>query len=123
MHARPTVPVPPPVQVLLQSGADPTLTDHSGLSALDYSRRKLMRLQAKPRRKPKKSLSLDENNQLQLSAEEQAELDKRRGELAGDARESIRNYWQARLRAARRVFNDPEQVEQIVSLLEAATSG
>ncbi len=111
------------VRALLQSGADPTLTDHSGLSALDYSRRKLMRLQAKPRRKPKKSPSLDENNQLQLSAEEQAELDNRRGELAGDAREFMRNYWQTRLRAARRVFNDPEQVEQIVSLLEAATSG
>jgi hypothetical protein len=29
-------------------------------------------------------------------------------------------WWKERLRAARRVFNDPEQVEQIVALLEAA---
>ena len=29
-------------------------------------------------------------------------------------------WWQERLRAARRVFNDPEQVEKIVAMLEAA---
>jgi hypothetical protein len=33
----------------------------------------------------------------------------------------LRDYrWQERLRAARRVFNDPEQVERIVALLESA---
>jgi hypothetical protein len=32
----------------------------------------------------------------------------------------MRMWWQERLRAARRVFNDPDQVEQIVELLEAA---
>jgi hypothetical protein len=29
-------------------------------------------------------------------------------------------WWQDRLRAARRVFNDSEQVEKIVDMLEAA---
>src|SRR5687768_6437969 len=55
------------VQALLRSGGDPAITDHAGLSALDYARRKLMRIQARPPRKPRKSPSLDENNQLKLS--------------------------------------------------------
>jgi hypothetical protein len=29
-------------------------------------------------------------------------------------------YWKERLRAARRVFNDPDQVERIVEILETA---
>ena len=109
------------VRALLKAGADPSLTDLHGLSALDYARRKLARLQAKPRRKPRKSPSLDENNQLKLNAMERRELDRVRSRLsADDQREFIRLWWQERLRAARRVFNDPDQVEQIVSLLEAA---
>ena len=108
------------VRALLEAGADPSLADESGLTALDYARRKLARLQAKPRRRPRKSPSLDENNQLRLSPEEQEEFDKMRRELGEDAREFLRGWWEARLRAARRVFNDPEQVEQIVEMLEAA---
>jgi hypothetical protein len=106
------------VRVLLQSGADASLTDNSGLSALDHARHKWARLQAKPRRKPRKSPSLDENDQLRLSADEQADLDRMREELPGADRSFFRVWWQERLRAARRVFNDPDQVEQIVSLLE-----
>jgi len=107
---------------LLDRGADPGRTDESGLTALDYARRKLARLQARPARRPRKSPSLDENGQLRLSPDEQAQLDDMRRELGGgdDAREYLRLYWRERLRAARRVFNDPEQVEQIVALLEAA---
>jgi hypothetical protein len=108
------------VRALLDHGADPGLTDESGLTALDHARRKLARLQARPRRRPRKSPSLDENNQLRLSAEEQVELDELRRELSGDDREYLRMWWQERLRAARRVFNDPDQVEQIVAILEAA---
>ena len=62
------------VRALLKGGADPALTDASGLTALDYARRKLAKLQARPRR-IRKSPNLDENNQLQLNEEEQAELD------------------------------------------------
>jgi hypothetical protein len=107
------------VRALLDGGADPTLMDESGLTALDYARRKLAKLQAKPRRH-RKSPSLDENNQLQLSPGEQEELDRMRREHPDLDPEFFRTYWQERLRAARRVFNDPDQVEQIVELLEAA---
>jgi hypothetical protein len=110
------------VRALLAGGADPNLTDIAGLTALDYARRKLARLRAKPRRRHK-SPSLDENNQLQLPEWEQEELDRMRREQPDLGPEFFRTYWQERLRAARRQFNDPEQVEQIVALLEAATSG
>jgi hypothetical protein len=110
------------VRALLDRGADPGLTDEAGLTALDYARRKLARLQARPRRRPIKSPSLDENDQLQLDADEQAELDELRRELGDgdDARDYLRMWWQERLRAARRTFNDPDQVEKIVAMLEAA---
>jgi hypothetical protein len=110
------------VRALLAAGADPALMDNTGLTALDYARRKLARLQAKGMRKPPKSPSLDENNQLRLDPDEQAELDEMRKEVGDgeEAREFLRIWWQERLRAARRVFNDPDQVEQIVALLEAA---
>jgi hypothetical protein len=103
------------VQALLKAGADPSLIDHAGLTALDYARRKLARLQAKPR-KHRKSPNLDENNQLRLPAGEQKELDKMRRE--GCDPEFLKMYWQERLKAARRVFNDPAEVERIVELLE-----
>jgi hypothetical protein len=106
------------VRALLKSGADASSMDESGLTALDYARRKLARLQAKPRQR-RKSPSLDENNQLRLSPEEQAELDKLRQKLGGDS-DFFRMYWQERLRAARRTFNDPAEVEKIVEMLEAA---
>src|SRR5712691_5405564 len=51
------------VRALLDRGADATLMDQAGLTALDYARRKLARLQAKPPRPPRKSPSLDENGQ------------------------------------------------------------
>jgi len=108
------------VRALLQRGADPGLTDEAGLTALDYARRKLARLQNRPARRRRKSPSLDENDQLRLSAAEQADLDQMRRELPGADRDFLQIWWQERLRAARRVFNDPEQVEQIVTLLEAA---
>jgi ankyrin repeat protein len=109
------------VRALLKSGADPHLTDATGLTALDYARRKLARLQARPARKRRKSPSLDENNQLRLSPREQAEMDEMRSKLGNDAADFLRIWWQERLRAARRVFNDPVEVETIVALLETAS--
>ena len=106
------------VQALLAAGADANAMDQTGLTALEYARRKLAKLQAHPHRR-RKSPSLDENNQLQLPPDEQAELDKMREEMSpDDARDFFRTYWKERLRAARRVFNDPEQVERIVEILE-----
>jgi hypothetical protein len=108
------------VQALLRSGADPQLTDDAGLSALDYARRKLSRLQEKPMRPTRKSSSLDENEQLALSPKEQAEIDAMRVELGPEGGEFIRIYGRERVRAARRVFNDPREVEAIVEIREKA---
>jgi hypothetical protein len=108
------------VRALLKFGADPAATDVAGLTALDYARRKLLRIQNQRRRPPEKSPSLDENNQLILDPEEQAELDEMRAEFPDDAKEIAEMYWRERLRAARRTFNDPEQIELIVEILEAA---
>jgi hypothetical protein len=106
------------VQALLKAGADPTITDESGFCALDYARRKLVRVQSERMRPPSRSPNLDENNQLRLPADEQAELDQMRERLGPDAREYLQIWWKERLRAARRVFNDPVQIEKIVELLE-----
>lgn len=109
------------VETLLKAGADPGLMDEAGLTPLDYARRKLLHLQARPGRK-RKPPSLDENDQLRLGPEEQAELAKMRDELgADDCRDFFRTYWQERRRAARRVFNDPVEVEKIIDLLMAAS--
>jgi hypothetical protein len=111
------------VRLLLEHGANPSLIDESGLTALDYARRRLARLQARPRRSHRKSPSLDENDQLCLTPNEQDELDQMRHKLAGIDVNYLRMWWQERLRAARRVFNDPHQVERIVEMLEAAGRG
>lgn len=107
------------MRALLERGADANSTCESGLTAPDYACRKLARLQARPTRR-RKSPSLDENDQLRLGAAEQDELDQMRRDLAGVGQDFLRIWWQERLRAARRVFNDPNQVEQIVAMLEAA---
>jgi len=119
-NVRDSCPSAETVKALLDRGADPNQTDEAGLTALDYARRKLAKLQAKPRKR-RKSPSLDENNQLRLSPDEQEELDRMRRELPDPDPEFFRIWWKERLRAARRVFNDPEQVEKIVEILEAAT--
>jgi hypothetical protein len=108
------------VKALLKAGADATHIDESGLCALDYARRKLSKLESNPRDKTP-SPSLDENGQLQLNEDEQREVDAMRKEVGND-REFMRIWWQERLRAARRVFNDPIQLRKIVELLEATTT-
>jgi hypothetical protein len=118
-NVRSSCPSAATVKALLRHGADPAASDEAGLTALDYARRKLAAINSRPRRPPRKSPSLDENGQLQLGAEEQAELDKMREELGEDAKDFVRVYWRERLRAARRVFNDPEEIGAIVELLES----
>lgn len=108
------------VLALLKCGADAKRSDGTGLTALDYARRKLMRLQARPPRPRRKSDSLDENDQLRLGPSEQAALNEMRSELPAGDRDFLHIWWKERMRAAQRVFNDPEQVEKIVEILEAA---
>ena len=118
-NARGFCPSAATVRALLDSGADPSLMDEAGLTALDYARRKLARLQARPARRRRESPSLDENDQLRLGPEELAMLDEIRERTSND-REYMRMWWQERLRVARRVFNDPAEVEKIVGMLEEA---
>src|SRR5437868_11807867 len=47
-NVRGSCPSAPTVRALLERGADPSMTDETGLSALDYARRKLARLQPRP---------------------------------------------------------------------------
>jgi len=105
------------VEALLRAGADPSLTDVRGRSALSIARSKLMKTIDKPRKKPEPSPSLDENGQLRLPEWEQAEIDEM-CRKTGDP-EIVRIYWQERLKAAKRVYNDSEQIERIVEILEA----
>jgi hypothetical protein len=59
---------------------------------------------------------------LKLPPDEQKELDELRAQIGSgpDAADYLRMWWKERLRAARRMFNDPQQVERIVEILEAA---
>jgi len=118
LNVRSSCPSVATVRALLEHGGDPSAVDKTGLTALDYARRKLARRQLRaPRRRPL-SPSLDENRQLQLSPDEQARLDRLRRQFSD--REFVHIWWKERLRAARRVFNDPDPVERIVALLETA---
>jgi hypothetical protein len=120
-NIRGSVPSAATVAALLKGGADPEHMDEAGLTALDYARRKLGLLLSKRRRPPRKSPSLDENDQLQMGPDEQAKLDRMRAELGPeDYRDFFQMYWKERLRAAKRKFNDPGEVERIVELLETA---
>ena len=108
------------VTALLKAGADVTHIDHKGLTALDYARRKLARINLRPRKPPRKSPSLDENGQIILAGHEQRMMDEVRREHPEFAKEFIENYIRERVKAAKRVFNDPVEVETCVELLEAA---
>ena len=85
------------VSALFKAGADPTALDHKGLTALDYARRKLARMNMRPRKSP----SLDENDQLILSKEEQRMFAKTRKEHPDFAKEFISGYMQERLKVAK----------------------
>ena len=61
------------VRALVAAGANASHADETGLAALDYARRKLLRINERPKRRKRKSPSLDENNQLALKPEEQQE--------------------------------------------------
>jgi hypothetical protein len=108
------------IKALLKSGADPAHMDYKGLTALDYFNRKLAILNLRPRKPPRKSPSLDENDQLILSKHEQKMFARVRREHPDWAKEFITDYIKERIRAAKRVFNDPAQIEMSIDLLEAA---
>src|SRR2546423_10661819 len=99
------------LKALLAAGADPHHIDHKGLAALDYATRKLARINLRPRRPPRKSRSLDENDQLILAPYEQEMLDEVRREHPDYAKEFVNSYIKERIKAAKRVFNNPDEIE------------
>ena len=109
------------VKAFLKGGADPNHLDQKGLTALNYANRKLARINLRPRKPQRKSRSLDENDQLILAPFEQEMLDEVRREHPDYAKEFVTGYIKERIKAAKRVFNDPAEVERIVELLEAST--
>jgi len=109
------------VKALLRAGANPHHMDHKGLTALDYANRKLARINLRPRKPPRKSPSLDENDQLILAPFEQEMLDEVRRDNPDYAKEFVTSYIKKRIKAVKRVFNDPHEIESIVELLETAT--
>jgi len=115
-----SVPSAAVVQALLAAGADPHHLDHQGLTALDYANRKLARIDFRGRKTPVKSPSLDENDQLILDSIELEMFDDVRRDHPDWAKEFITDYMQDRLRVARTVFNDPNELERIIDLLQAA---
>jgi hypothetical protein len=108
------------IKALLKAGADPAHMDHKGLTVLDYANRKLARIDLRPRKPPRKSPSLDENDQLILSKHEQKMFARVRKEHPDWAKEFITDYIKERFKAAQHVFNDPVEVEKTIDLLEAA---
>jgi hypothetical protein len=108
------------VNALLKAGANPHHIDYKGLTALDYANRKLARINLRPRKPPRKSASLDENDQLILAPFEQEVLDEVRREHPDYAKEFVTGYIKERIKVAKRVFNDPNEIERTIDLLEAA---
>jgi ankyrin repeat protein len=108
------------VKALLKAGADPTHIDYRGLTALDYLNRKLAKINLRPRNPPPKSRSLDENGNLILAKYEQQMFARVRKKHPEWAKDFINNYIKERIKAARRVFNDPDEIEKSIDLLEAA---
>ena len=74
----------------------------------------------RPRRPPRKSPSLDKNGQLILAPFEQEMMDEVRREHPDWAKEFITDYIKERIKVAKRVFNDPVEIEKSIDLLEAA---
>ena len=109
------------VDVLLDHGADPRLTDGEGHTALDYARRRLERLGPGPD-KISKSRSLDEHGNLRLTSEETQRVEQFAAELresdAQLAEEYLDIYMQERRKAAVRQFMPRRELRIIIQRLE-----
>lgn len=102
------------VEVLLKHGADPTATGRAGLTPLDHARRRLLKYEGKPRKKPRRSPSLTPGGEVILNSFEHRMLD----EMADLGQEFLDTYLEERRKAANRVFDPRGELERIVELLE-----
>ncbi len=109
------------VELLLKAGADPSLSDIHGKSALDYARARLARYEGKPRKPPRRSPSLTPHGDIRLRPAEHAFLDRIRRDHPEDADEYEAMYLAERRKAAERTFDVRGNLEKIVPMLERAT--
>lgn len=108
------------VKVLLDAGADHTIADARGHTALDYARRRLARFEGKPRKAPRRSPSLTPHGDVKLHDFEHRMLDRFREKHPEHADDYEEIYLHERRKAAERVFDTRGELEKIVVLLEAA---
>ena len=110
------------VDALLEAGADPQATDGDGLTALDYARRRLVRLGDKPD-PVRRSQSLDEHGNLVLSEEEQEFIEQMRREHPDSGEEFAEMYVQERRKVALRQFMPRREMRMIIDRLESLLPG
>lgn len=103
------------VKALLDNGADPSVTDELGHTALDHARRRLAKYEGRPRKPARRSPSLSPGGELILTKREWNFIDKMEREHPGFADD----YLHERRKAAERVFDTPGNLERIVKLLES----
>jgi hypothetical protein len=111
------------VRVLLEAGADSRIPGPDGLAPLERARRRLLKYEGKPQRRPRRSPSLTPGGEVRLHRFENRALDRIR-ETHPDIAEGFEaDYLEARRKVAERVFDTRGNLEQIVPLLEAAEAG
>jgi len=108
------------VELLLDAGADPSLTDLRGRSALDYARDRLARFEGKPRKPPRRSPNLTPHGDLKLNAHDHHMLDRIRRTDPEHADEQEEIYLAEKRKAAERTFDVQGNLEKIVPMLERA---
>lgn len=107
------------VQTLLEVGADASLTDAEGLTALDHALTRLATYEGKLRKPPRRSPSLTPHGDIKLRPFEHRALDRMHETHPAIAEEFEAGYLLARREAAERVFDTRGNLEQIVRHLEA----